>query len=291
MSNEFKNKSIIVKQQGQKPGPTLVVMAGVHGNEKIGVEALKEATKTISVKSGVVYYVIANPAALERGQRFVDMDLNRAFKNSKSLTARENKSYERWLAKKLMPYLNKTDALLDLHSVPTAPATPFVICEKSGLDIARKLPFPVRSSGWGEIHPGSTDGYMNDRGKIGLCVECGQYDDPQVLDRSLQSIKMFLALMGVIKGKEKICDFADQRAVIVDYTYRCENYFSLVREIPDFTPVRRGEMIGVDAKKKVKAPYDGVIVLVKETEKSGEEAFVMGRLKSNGVAEEIAGAS
>lgn len=277
MSSEFKNKPVIVKRQGQRPGPTLVVMAGVHGNEKIGVVALKEAIKTIPIKAGVVFYVIANTLALERELRLIDMDLNRAFKDDKKLSSEEKRSYERGLAKQLMPYLDKADALLDLHSVPTVPATPFVICEKNGMDIARKLPFPVRSSGWDKVHSGSTDGYMNERDKIGICVECGQYNDPQVLDRSLQSIKIFLALMGVIKEKQSLDDYAGQRVVIVDYIYRCQSYFNLVRKIPDFTLVRRGKVIGVDAKEKVRAPYEGIVVLVKEAKKPGEEVFVMGK--------------
>ena len=277
MSSQFRNKPVIVEKQGQRLGLTLVVMAGVHGNEKIGVMALKEAIETIPIKAGMVFYVIANPLALERGLRLIDMDLNRAFQDDKKLSSGEKRSYERWLAKQLMPYLDKADALLDLHSVPTAPATPFIICEKNGMDIARKFPFPVRSSGWDKVHLGSTDGYMNERDKIGICAECGQYEDPQVFDRSLRSIKIFLALMGVIKEKQGFDDYAGQRVIVVDYIYRCRSYFNLVRKIPDFTTVKRGEVIGIDTKKKIGAPYDGIIVLVKEAERPGEEAFVMGR--------------
>lgn len=86
--------------------------------------------------------------------------------------------------------------------------------------------------------------------------------------------------MGVNEDKKKFSDCINQRMITVDYIYRCQNNFNPVRKLPDFTSVKRGDVIGIDAKKKIRAPYDGCVVLVKEAQKPGEEAFVLGRKKA-----------
>ena len=64
-----------------KEGPTIVVFAGIHGNEPSGVQALEHVFKTLNKKSiavkGSVYGILGNIPAILQKQRFVQKDLNR----------------------------------------------------------------------------------------------------------------------------------------------------------------------------------------------------------------------
>ena len=117
-------KSIIVKV-GKKPGKTLAVFAGVHGNEKVGVKALETLLPKIKIESGKVYFVFANPRAIRSGIRKTQKDLNRSF-----ISGKTEKTYEDRRARLLMRILNKSDVLLDLHAFRYKTGTPFIICEK-----------------------------------------------------------------------------------------------------------------------------------------------------------------
>jgi uncharacterized protein len=277
MSRNLPTSPIVTKLEGAEPGPTVVVMAGVHGNEVGGVRALEEARERMSMGRGVVYWVLANPGAIELDVRGVDGNLNRMFRPESELSSWERSSYERVLARELMPYLDECDAMLDLHSVYTSPATPFVICEENGYEIARKMPFEVVSSGWDPIHPGSTDGYVNNQGKIGMCVECGQHDEPGTKERALETIEVFLTGMGNIEAAEPLPDVKGQKLVRPEYIYRCKNDFIPKKTFPDFTPVKEGEVLGTDGGKIVKAPFTGLIIFVVDCDHAGQEAFVIGK--------------
>lgn len=66
------------------PGePLLVVFGGLHGNEPAGVRAAQRVLARLRSGSvalrGEVVFVVGNRAALARGVRFVDRDLNRAW--------------------------------------------------------------------------------------------------------------------------------------------------------------------------------------------------------------------
>ncbi|WP_255190627.1 succinylglutamate desuccinylase/aspartoacylase domain-containing protein [Natronobeatus ordinarius] len=59
--------------------PELAVLAGVHGDEPCGVRAVERLLEDRPPVTRPVKLVVANERALERGVRYVDEDLNRAF--------------------------------------------------------------------------------------------------------------------------------------------------------------------------------------------------------------------
>jgi succinylglutamate desuccinylase len=114
---------------GSKSGITLAIIAGVHGNEICGIEAIKQILPTITIKAGRVHFIYGNPRAIKKNVRQVDMNLNRAFQQDNQLSDDEKRSYERKRALELMPILDRCEAILDIHSSATRATTPFVICE------------------------------------------------------------------------------------------------------------------------------------------------------------------
>ncbi|HMB66193.1 MAG TPA: succinylglutamate desuccinylase/aspartoacylase family protein, partial [Patescibacteria group bacterium] len=176
----------IIKKSGGKPGKKLAVFAGVHGNEKAGVFALEKLIKNLEIEAGEVYFVYANPRAIEQDVRYTEKNLNRCFFKE------AGGSYEEKRAKELMPILDECDALLDLHASNNKEATPFVICGEDCRDIVGIFDFDIISFGWDDIEPGSTDGYMYHQGKPGICLECGSvYQSEENFDLAYDSALRF----------------------------------------------------------------------------------------------------
>jgi len=271
-------KPIIKTLSGPNPGPTVTIMAGGHGNERQGVYALKIAQKKFKIIAGKVHWIIANPGALSKNKRFLEMNLNRAFREKKQLSKEQLNSYERSLAEQIMPFLDESSALLDLHSVSNLPATPFIISEPENFNIAKKFPFEIISSGWGKVHPGSTDEFMNERKKIGICVECGHHKDASSKSRALLSIQIFLSSFGIIK-KRNYKNSVSPKVIAPEFIYKCSNNFKVKSLFPDFTFVKKGALLGFDGKEKINAPFSGYIIFAGDCDVAGMESFVLGKKK------------
>jgi succinylglutamate desuccinylase len=115
--------------KGALPGPTSVIMAGVHGNEYCGIKAIEKVLPILENKivRGQVIFLLGNPLAVEENKRFIDSNLNRMFKNTRSKY--EAHSYEYHRAKFIMSVLDNADALLDLHSTRN-PSSPYAFIER-----------------------------------------------------------------------------------------------------------------------------------------------------------------
>ena len=112
---------------GLAPGPALLVLGAVHGNEICGTQAIMQLLSDVdsgrlTIERGSVTFVpIANPLAYQLKRRFGDRNLNRNM--APSAIAQD---FEDRLANVLCPLLDTHDVLLDLHSFHTGGA-PFVM--------------------------------------------------------------------------------------------------------------------------------------------------------------------
>src|SRR5262245_38429844 len=83
---------VIDRMGGAEPGPTLLVIAGVHGNEPAGVSAARRALAALrSSRCPVAGEVVAragNVRALAAGRRYLARDLNRQWTADRVAAAR-----------------------------------------------------------------------------------------------------------------------------------------------------------------------------------------------------------
>ncbi|MES2415781.1 MAG: succinylglutamate desuccinylase/aspartoacylase family protein [Pseudomonadota bacterium] len=112
---------------GLEPGPRLLVLGAVHGNEVCGALAIAQIIRdidsgTLVLACGTLSFVpITNPLAHQLKRRTGDRNLNR------NMTVTTNpQDYEDRIANVLCPVLEAHDVLLDLHSFHTGGA-PFVM--------------------------------------------------------------------------------------------------------------------------------------------------------------------
>ncbi len=94
--------------QDTSPHPTIAIVACQHGNELFGKEIVDAILETPEQFPGV-RTVIANELAIERGVRFVDEDLNRAFPGN-------DDTHEGRLAKEVLQAVKGCDVVLDIHT-------------------------------------------------------------------------------------------------------------------------------------------------------------------------------
>ena len=112
---------------GLAPGPRLLVLGAVHGNEVCGARAIAQLIEELDsgalcIQRGTLTLVpVTNPLAYQRGQRTGDRNLNRNMAPSAI-----PQDFEDRLANVLCPLLDAHDVLLDLHSFHTGGA-PFVM--------------------------------------------------------------------------------------------------------------------------------------------------------------------
>ena len=105
----------VVEIFGERPGPTIAFVAGVHGDEVECIGVLEDWLETAQIETGVVIVIaIANPAALAVGTRRGpdDVDLNRVAPGN---PASEKPSVR--LAAALHEALRFADAVVTLHSI------------------------------------------------------------------------------------------------------------------------------------------------------------------------------
>ena len=112
---------------GLAPGPRLLVLGAVHGNETCGTRAITQLlaeldSGALTIERGSVTFVpVTNPLAYQRKQRTGERNLNRNMAPSAI-----PQDFEDRIANALCPLLESHDALLDLHSFHTGGA-PFVM--------------------------------------------------------------------------------------------------------------------------------------------------------------------
>jgi len=265
--------------KGQKPGPKSVVFAGIHGNEVCGVKAFYEIVPNIKLDSGEVYFVFGNPKAIQKNTRFTEFNINRAFRETKFYNAKIKKTYEYKRAQFLKKFLDKSEVLLDIHSTTNPGSKPFIISEKNSKNITpyftKKFVREVR--GFGDIEPGATEDYMNNRGKIGITVECGQHNDPKSIEIAKNTISAFLTACGHIVSK-KINTKNTRPVFEVQSLYLTKSEtFSLKKQFVDFSPIKKGTVIGTDGTQVVKSERDGIIVFAHNCKGVEQEAYILGK--------------
>jgi predicted deacylase len=116
-----------VTYHGLAPGPKLLVLGAVHGNEVCGARAITQLLEEtdsgrLAIERGTLTFVpVTNPLAYQLKQRSGERNLNRNM--APSAIAQD---FEDRIANVLCPLLDAHEVLLDLHSFHTG-GSPFVM--------------------------------------------------------------------------------------------------------------------------------------------------------------------
>ncbi|XKT74354.1 MAG: succinylglutamate desuccinylase/aspartoacylase family protein [Patescibacteria group bacterium UBA2163] len=271
----MENGPKIIMIQGKNPGKTLAVFCGVHGNERVGIDAVNEVLEEVDIKNGTVYFVFANTKAIKQNTRFIEKNLNRCF-----IEGNNGQTYEDCIARELLPILDKSDTLLDIHASNTKNTTPFVIHGGLDSDFVKELDFEIISTGWDEIEPGATEGYMLHQNKPGVCVECGYTEDSEsYTGLAKDSLYKFLKYNGAISVSTERTERKQKHLFVYRVVMKDVEDFELTKNFDDFEELKKGTCFAQDNTKKYIVDRDSVILFAKKGKPVGVEACVLGYWK------------
>ena len=133
-----------------RAGPTVMVQALTHGNEFCGAHALDYFFRNqIKPTTGKVIVAFANVDAYARfdfddpdASRYIDEDYNRVWADDVLFGVRDSIELRR--ARKLRPFVDAADFLLDIHSMHE-PCRPIMVCGMvdKHVELARKVGLPA----------------------------------------------------------------------------------------------------------------------------------------------------
>jgi predicted deacylase len=255
-----------------RPGKKVCILGGVHGNETAGIVAVKELSRELKIDAGEVLLVTCNDRAILKKKRFIDENLNRCFRRYRRRTG----SYEEGIARELKGILRKQDICIDIHNSNTPGSDPFIICERNAGPILASIPVRKVVSGFDDIEPGGTDYYMNQQGKIGVCIECGYAKDESSVSFAKEAIINILNRTGNIRQDWK--RNYTKAMFRLFKAYIPKKRFTLAKRFLDFEILRKGQTIGTDGNRKIEAEHNCRILFAKDINKSKDaqgEAFLL----------------
>ena len=295
------------------PGPRLLVLGGVHGDEisgTLGIERILAELEagTLRLQRGELTLVpVANPLARRRLQR--ERNLNRLFRPTEAPA-----DYEARVTNALAPLIARHEVLLDLHSFQsegeafamigprdnTGTLEPFARSFEEG-QLALHIGTPIVVEGWLDIYAAGlaqraggtpadeaaidfgrgTNEYIRSRGGYGVTLECGQHLDPQAPEVAWRAIRRTLALLGMAALPPGLSAGPAQPPRLLrlaSVTDRLHEDDSFVRDWATFDEVARGEPIGMRHDGTLlSAPEDGFIVFPNALALPGAEWFYFAR--------------
>jgi succinylglutamate desuccinylase len=261
----------IITKEGELPGKTLAVFVGIHGNEKVGPFMFERLLQTISIDRGRVYFVYANPPAIEKNVRSVNENLNRLF--TRTVVGDE---YEFLRAYELMDILDGCDALLDIHSYNSEEGEPFAITSERGYDLASILNVPIIATGFGELGKG-TDDYMERQGKIGLCLECGTTNKAHdFVDFAERSVMQFLKYFNAVESDIAFDSVSQRYFVVKSLHTKKTSDFSFSSKFRDFEILPNDKPFLLDGTTSVTANPQEAILFPRDDVPVGGEVCIVG---------------
>jgi len=205
--------------KGDREGPGIVFIGGMHGNEPTGVLALYRVMSRLEklrpLISGNIYALTGNLSALERGERYIVNDLNRIWQADMVERARKKdyrpeeiineveEQIELWsYIDKLLQGSDKKFYFVDLHTT-SVKSEPFIFMSDTLMNrkFIRKTPVPV-VIGIEEHLNEPLLSYVNELGYPSLAFEGGQHVDPESVRNHEAMIWLSLVHGGLMKKME-----------------------------------------------------------------------------------------
>ena len=299
---------IINRYEGKDPGPLLICIGGMHGNEPAGILAIQEVFRLLDIEDscneefryrGSFIGIRGNLRAIQNEQRFIDRDLNRMLlkeeltritalpEESWSAEDRECLDLIRTIEEEKRKHKPSASLIIDLHTT-TADGGIFTIAadDQMSSTLAKGLHAPV-ILGFTENLKGTTLSYFNRPLKDDFCIvfEGGQHEDPESVFRTAAAIVNCMRTIGSVDSRHvdhrhdgmliKISEGLPKVTKLI-YHYKIAEGEQCVMNpgFKNFQPLRTGDVIAKNENGPVTAPMDGLILMPKYQD-LGDDGFFM----------------
>lgn len=295
---------LIATIRGSAPGPTLVVVGSIHGNEPAGAIAAGILPAAIQLKSrklrGELILLYGNTRALASNVRYINSDLNRhwtdeniyALKSGAQLASESPEDLEmRELLEQFEHLFERARGeiyILDLHTT-SAHGVPFATVGDTLRNRKFALKFPATIVlGLEEQLEGTMLEYVNNLGAVTMGFEAGQHEAESSIEHHEALIWIALVAAGLLR-REDVPEFERSRTLlerasggarIVEVRHRHaispDDEFKMKPGFENFQVVRRGQVLAQDCRGPIKARENGM-VLLPLYQKLGDDGFFLGR--------------
>lgn len=298
---------VLGRHRGSVPGPTLVICAGLHGNEPAGVLAAQRVSAALDNLTlplrGEWMAIVGNVAALNADRRFLVQDLNRCWSEPevRSMLARDpaqdspEQSEQRELVEIFGEAAQRSRGqliVLDLHTT-SAESPPFLVLSDTlaNRSIAAGLPGTV-ILGLEEAVDGTLLDYMSQLGHRGVVVESGQHREEKAISFHESFIWLAFAAAGLLDERDvpgyhehahvlrEACRSAP-RVVEVRHRHPVEDEDEFVMRpgFRSFQKVEQDDVIADDRSGPVRTPRAGMLLMPLYQELGSDGFFVVRPVK------------
>jgi len=290
-----------------RPGPTVLVTGGLHGNEPAGAIAAEHVLaqlrrETVPLR-GEVVAVAGNLRALSLNRRFVERDLNRCWLPERVAELRAGTdprpgaedAEQRALLEVIHDAVGRAAPepiiALDLHTT-SGRSPPFTLMSDTLRN--RRIAFAWPGTvilGLEESVDGTLIEHLTESGHIAVVVEAGQHEDPGSVALHEAVIWLGLVAAGALRREDlpggdvwrrRMAQASRGLPRVVEVRYRhAIRHGDGFRMRPGYLglqPVRRGEVLAEDRAGEIRAPEAGRILMPLYQEQGNDGFFVVRRV-------------
>ena len=265
-----------ITSRGASPGPHVVVVSLIHGNEIAGAIVLDRLLRAgLRPRRGTLTVGFANLAAFDRfdpanptASRFVDEDLNRIW--DEAVLDGPRVSAELARGRQIRRLVEAADILLDLHSMLWA-ADPLILC--GGTERGRRLACGIGTPPLVVADRGHAGGqrlidhraFGDPGGRAAAClIEAGQHWEPDTVATTERAVLSLLRREGMVDAPPpSMLPRLPACAEVTDAITAATGQFAFVR------PFRGGDVIGAgdtliatDGAAEIRTPYDDCLLVM-----------------------------
>lgn len=295
---------VVGRVRGERPGPSLICVVGIHGNEPAGVHAVRRVLATLPARAyamtGDFVALAGNLAALAAGRRFVDRDLNRAWTDERLRAVRGNGRLDGSvedleqieLLKEIETVLRETRGpvyVVDLHTT-SGPGGVFSAFTDALPQRAFASHFPVPMIfGLEEQVEGTLLDLLSSNGIVSITIETGQHEEEEAVDRAEAAIWLGVVAAGLLPerlvpevtaGRKLLRRDTHHLPRALEMRYRRPKLegdgFRMDRGYSNFQKVRQGQVIARDRDGPVVVAEDARLLMPLYQEQ-GEDGYFLVR--------------
>lgn len=287
------------KIEGTMPGPLVICLAAIHGNEQIGIHAFRNVASAIEkhqIKfSGKLVGLLGNAKATASNVRFLDYDLNRCWRQevlNRVLMGKQPRQAEDEELRQLYEIIERESrgnytfrVMADLHSTSADKGNFIVISEDEvNHPVIRALKLPT-IIGLDKYLEGTLLDYYHRKGFLSFAFEGGMMGTESVYQLHTSGLWEILDKSGCISHHDHDMEdhYADQLAkvsaglpkkLIVKYreSVKKEDGFRMLPGFHNFQRIKAGQHLAINHRGNILSPMDGLMFMpLYQTE--GEDGF------------------
>lgn len=312
---EVSSKRTIGSLEGDQEGPLIVFLTGMHGNEYVGVQAVKEVLalvkKSNSPLHGKILAIRANLKALQHKVRYIDEDMNRIWFPSiidkiRSTPEESLASSERIEAKRLLRILDQIESqagddshptiLVDIHTF-SAEGSMFTLPDEDPrqIDLLSEIYAPM-VLGIGRSLYGTALKYYQKRGLFSFGLEGGQHENSVTRQNIIASVILLLQAAGSIDLdkhnpgmmenfqkhlKSQTHHLPVKTEVVYQHLIEEGDDFSMRPGYRNFQQVKEGQWLASDRNGRIVAECDGYVLMPLYQDQGREGFFIIKEQATN----------